>query len=638
MDIKILFVLWLCVEISTTLLVRDNVVFKKLSDVHTSKSHWKLTLIEDVSVYRTHTVMAMMQVQTLQMSLRNIRVHMSERTIKPWIDELDRIISDYSSLYREVEEVAEMNADFRKLETAPGASRQKRALLPFLGSLAGFLIGTASEQDIEAVNRNIHRLTSNQNQITHVLNESLTLLDVSRKDISENREKINEILESLTGLNKELQAARDEIEAENFKLEQVVRTVIRGLAAYNRVEFNILKIIGHVKTLNLKLNMLAHGRLSPIVISPETLLQILNEIADRLEPPYILPRKPSKHLWHYYKTLRCSSVINEQKLIMIIDIPLVNSNSRLEIFEIFNLHLTGVKGFDKTTAKYRIDSKGLAINYGRTEYMLLSAHDLAVCSNLFHSYCELENVRYMAGVNLHCEIALFNGDKKKISQNCAAQIYPTTLLPKLENLRDGHWAISTAEGFKLPISCDHPSEKTIEINPPVTIFQLNTSCIATSKFFIIPARRTFQSEFHIKHSMYISPIQLNSSIWSPLGKMVGNSSTFKIPETLKPLRTFSMDRLTSELTKVEMERVMTTNSSEWYWYVLGSIMGILVIIIIALLGWYRRRLFKTKSREETKEVVGTSAEPTEERLKESKEKRVLFMKGDEITGSTVLTI
>ena len=139
--------------------------------------------------------------------------------------------------------------------------------------------------------------------------------------------------------------------------------------------------------------------------------------------------------------------------------------------------------------------------------------------------------------------------------------------------------------------------------------------------------------------MYISPIQLNSSIWSPLGKMVGNSSTFKIPETLKPLRTFSMDRLTSELTKVEMERVMTTNSSKWYWYVLGSSMGILVIIIIiALLGWYHRRLFKTKYRKETKEVVGTSAEPTEERLKESKEKRVLFMKGDEITGSTVLTI
>ena len=103
--------------------------------------------------------------------------------------------------------------------------------------------------------------------------------------------------------------------------------------------------------------------------------------------------------------------------------------------------------------------------------------------------------------------------------------------------------------------------------------------------------------------------------------MVGNSSTFKIPETLKPLRTFSMDRLTSELTKVEMERVMTTNSSKWYWYVLGSSMGILVIIIIiALLGWYRRRLFKTKSREETKEVLGTSAEPTENAQKKVKKR------------------
>ena len=383
-------------------LLRNNVVFKKLSDVHTSKSRWKLTLVEDISDFEVHTTTAMVQVTTLQMSLRFIRAQMSEGTIKPWIEELDQMIEDYSSLQSEISEVVEMGKELRKLESTPGNFRKKRSLIPLIGRLTSFLFGTVSEGDLNSVKRNIHRLSNNQNRLVHVLNESLTLMNISHKDISENREKIDEILQALTGLNKELEKTRADNEAENLKLEQVVRTVIRGLAAYNRAETNILKILGQVRTVNLKLNMLAQGRLSPIVISPEMLLQVLNEIEDRLEPPYVLPRKPSKHLWHYYKTLKCSTVIHEQKLIMIIDIPLVNANSKLEIFEIFNLHLTGGKSFGMTTAKYKIQSKGLAINYGRTEYMLLNTHGIAVCSNIFHSYCELEKVRYMAGVNLHC--------------------------------------------------------------------------------------------------------------------------------------------------------------------------------------------------------------------------------------------
>ena len=99
MDLKILFVLlYFSATWTNAFLLRNNVVFKKLSDVHTSKSRWKLTLVEDISDFEVHTTTAMVQVTTLQMSLRFIRAQMSEGTIKPWIEELDQMIEDYSSL------------------------------------------------------------------------------------------------------------------------------------------------------------------------------------------------------------------------------------------------------------------------------------------------------------------------------------------------------------------------------------------------------------------------------------------------------------------------------------------------------------------------------------------------------------
>ena len=180
MDLKILFVLlYFSATWTNAFLLRNNVVFKKLSDVHTSKSRWKLTLVEDISDFEVHTTTAMVQVTTLQMSLRFIRAQMSEGTIKPWIEELDQMIEDYSSLQSEISEVVEMGKELRKLESTPGNFRKKRSLIPLIGRLTSFLFGTVSEGDLNSVKRNIHRLSNNQNRLVHVLNESLTLMNIS---------------------------------------------------------------------------------------------------------------------------------------------------------------------------------------------------------------------------------------------------------------------------------------------------------------------------------------------------------------------------------------------------------------------------------------------------------------------------
>ena len=44
-------VLCILVTIEPTIIVRDNVLFKKVDDVYTSQAYWKLTLVEDLDTY-----------------------------------------------------------------------------------------------------------------------------------------------------------------------------------------------------------------------------------------------------------------------------------------------------------------------------------------------------------------------------------------------------------------------------------------------------------------------------------------------------------------------------------------------------------------------------------------------------------
>ena len=222
-------------------------------------------------------------------------------------------------------------------------------------------------------------------------------------------------------------------------------------------------------------------------------------------------------------------------------------------------------------------------------------------------------------------------------RNCKTQLFPTTLLPKPEYLRDGYWAISTAEEFKISISCLRPSKEAVIVKTPVTIFHLNESCMATSKYFIIPARNTFQSKITIQNiPIHISPVKIaNTSLWKPIQKRFLNNSAVKVPSALESLESFPMSKLLSELDNVGNQGVEMNRTTAWYWYLIGTLFGLMIIIII--LFYNRDRVHKYISQMSSRKIVETPAEQQNERSVKIKSDNILFLKGSDITGSTVVT-
>lgn len=99
----------------------------------------------------------------------------------------------------------------------------------------------------------------------------------------------------------------------------------------------------HLQQLRLRLNMLLLGHLSPTVISPANLRNLLSEIANQLPPNLKLPNDPDTDLWSYYRILPCTTLVETENLIIALTVPLLDTNKHFEVFKIHNLPVPNLK-------------------------------------------------------------------------------------------------------------------------------------------------------------------------------------------------------------------------------------------------------------------------------------------------------
>ena len=125
--------------------------------------------------------------------------------------------------------------------------------------------------------------------------------------------------------------------------------------------------------------MLSLGHLSPSVIRPTDLRNSLLEVKSKLCAQFRLPFEPKEDLWHLYKTLTCTTLINEKKLVVVISIPLLDLLGQFEISSVYNLavsslNISKVNGIN-ILAQYDLETNNLAVNKQKTKFMILTSED-----------------------------------------------------------------------------------------------------------------------------------------------------------------------------------------------------------------------------------------------------------------------
>ena len=112
------------------------------------------------------------------------------------------------------------------------------------------------------------------------------------------------------------------------------------------------------------------GKLTPQMIDPTHLRQELLKINKQLPPKITLPEDPTINIWHYYRYLTVTPMIDENQLILMIKIPLLDTDSTMTLYKTYNLPIFH-PDIGKSLA-YELEGSNLAITQDRNYVTILT--------------------------------------------------------------------------------------------------------------------------------------------------------------------------------------------------------------------------------------------------------------------------
>ena len=216
------------------------------------------------------------------------------------------------------------------------SERLKRSLLPIGGRILSFLFGTLSESDLDDVRRAVSR---QQQSLIHILEDQMTILNMSRMQISENRQAIIDLVECMDIFEIRLRNLTIEIQARFNRIEMFTNLYAQMDLILADIRDAIQRGTLYLQNLRLELNMLSLSRLSPSSITPKSLRRLLVQISAKMPSTLKLPEDPRSNIWYYYWTLTCTTVLDDHKVIVVINIPLLDFTGEYEVYRVHNIPL-----------------------------------------------------------------------------------------------------------------------------------------------------------------------------------------------------------------------------------------------------------------------------------------------------------
>ena len=148
------------------------------------------------------------------------------------------------------------------------------------------------------------------------------------------------------------------------------------------------------------------GNLSPILVDPIHLCDELLRIQKELPPTIELPEYPANNIWHYYKYLTISFVPHTDKIILMIRIPLVDSNSSMTLYKVYNLPI--FNHHIEKSLKYNLEGNYLAITNDNNYATIPSQYEFIECTLASGHFCNLKNALYHMHSSGWCLTSLFS--------------------------------------------------------------------------------------------------------------------------------------------------------------------------------------------------------------------------------------
>ena len=172
---------------------------------------------------------------------------------------------------------------------------------------------------------------------TNVLNDVISITNVSRGLNNENIKKINNIVDTIINLNQTIKHIAGQLEPYVYTARKFMFMHTEFISHHTRIRMVTRQIADDIESISSYLSTFTTGKITPQIIDPKHLRQELIKINKQLLPKITLPGSPRTNIWHYYKFLTVTLLIDDSQLILMIRIPLLDTDSTMTLYKVYNL-------------------------------------------------------------------------------------------------------------------------------------------------------------------------------------------------------------------------------------------------------------------------------------------------------------
>lgn len=290
----------LIIKTNCNFILSENVIFSKINEVSNSMSNWKVTLILDLRPYRHLLEVSLLNITMIakaNMYIIRQKVLTNEPAFKQHFDELKDELRHLNDTRKKNMILFE---DYTSLQY-----RQKRSIIPILGKGISWLIGSVTEDELNTVKIAMNKLNLNQAKIQHIVKDSLSFLNLSHTQIVQNRKRINKLNSGIDELVRTVLNNSNAIRSELNDFKMVFNYYLQLQSMVSNTRELMYETLGFLENFVVMIDTLSEGHISPNILTPTKLHDILVEIKSKLPPQLRLPIEPSKRLWDFYILPKC---------------------------------------------------------------------------------------------------------------------------------------------------------------------------------------------------------------------------------------------------------------------------------------------------------------------------------------------
>lgn len=556
--------------------------FEEFGTVTLSNTEWNLFVYYDLNPYWTETSTLVNSTQ----SLKN----------------LCQMINPNTSCIRIVDYFTRMESE---LQLDNQLLRSKRGALDIVGNVAHSLFGVLDAEYAKEMSETIQKVKENESYLLTLLKNQTSIVDSTINIIKQNQMTTNARFEKI---EKELETYAAEEDYVKDILTQLHLSELFQSAAFelNIIATNLLRIQTSITDALIDTQ---HGKISPMLLSPQQLKTELSRIQGHLPPFLKFPISEENQLLKLFKLMTVKGRLTQQHAVFKVTLPLVDD----EEFKLF--HLTPVPNIiNNTVFAIKSCADFLGINAHRKQFIHLTNSELKACdtttSNVF--LCTHVQIRYNYGSEIcACDINLFNN---KTTPTCIIEGTSAKWIPLLKG---NQWIYSTVLPSQATVACNR---EIIHVTIKGTgILTLDPDCILKHELAMMNARQTISSTVKSSYTSLGSFSKMSVGIQHTARMMNNQSNSTELEARYsKGLRELEALHKTLQENKI-LELPNEINSHQRHSY---SIMYLALFLSIATLigvtvnymkGSRGRQPPLTSSTESTNELnkaQTTSTEPT----------------------------